>query len=165
MKTPVCDTDLKSGELCPSCEKRIAEGKITKLDFEVAQILYKINDRYNISNASFYKAIDLGRVVLILTRGEAGLLIGKQGKIVSELSSSLGKKVRIAEATGDVKKTIADIITPARLLGINHAFHEGKEVTKVRIAREDMPHLPLDVASLERILRSLLEDDVKLVFE
>ena len=165
MKTPVCDTDLKSGELCPQCEKRIAEGKITKLDFEVAQILYKINDRYNISNASFYKAIDLGRVVLILTRGEAGLLIGKQGKIVSELSSSLGKKVRIAEATGDVKKTIADIITPARLLGINHAFHEGREITKVRIARADMPHLPLDVASLERILRSLLEDDVKLVFE
>jgi len=165
MKTPVCDTDLKSGELCPQCEKKVAEGKITKLDFEVAQILYKINDRYNISNASFYKAIDLGRVVLILTRGEAGLLIGKQGKIVSELSSSLGKKVRIAEATGDVKKTIADIITPARLLGINHAFHEGKEVTKVRIARADMPHLPLDVASLEKVLRSLLEDDVKLVFE
>jgi len=165
MKTPVCDTDLKSGELCPQCEKKVAEGEITKLDFEVAQILYKINDRYNISNASFYKAIDLGRVVLILTRGEAGLLIGKQGKIVSELSSSLGKKVRIAEATGDVKKTIADIITPARLLGINHAFHEGKEVTKVRIARADMPHLPLDVASLEKVLRSLLEDDVKLVFE
>jgi len=165
MKTPVCDSDLKSGELCPLCEKKIAEGKITRLDFEVARILYKINDRYNISNASFFKAIDLGRVVLILTRGEAGLLIGKQGKIVSELSSSLGKKVRIAEASGDVKKTISDIITPARLLGINHAFHEGKEITKVRIAREDMAHLPLDIASLEKVLRALLEDDVKLSFE
>jgi transcription antitermination factor NusA-like protein len=138
---------------------------MTRLDFEVAQILYKINDRYNISNVSFYKAIDLGRVVLILTRGEVGLLIGKQGKIVSELSSSLGKKVRIAEASGDVKKTIADIITPARLLGINHAYHEGKEVTKVRIAREDLQCLPLDTAALEKILRSLLEEDAKLVFE
>ncbi|MFA6328806.1 MAG: transcription elongation factor NusA [Candidatus Micrarchaeia archaeon] len=165
MKTPVCDSDLKSGELCPSCEKKIADGRITKLDLEVAQILYKINDRYNISNASFYKAIDLGRVVLILTHGEAGLLIGKQGKIVSELSSSLGKKVRIAEASGDTKKTIADVITPARLLGINHAFHEGKERTKVRIAREDMQLLPLDVASLEKVLRSLAEGDVVLSFE
>jgi len=165
MKTPVCDSDLKAGELCPSCEKRVADGKISRLDFEVAQILYKINDRYNISNASFYKAIDLGRVVLILTRGEAGLLIGKQGKIVSEISSSLGKKVRIAEATGDVKKTIADIITPARLLGINHAFHEGKEITKVRIARADISELPLDINSLETVLRSLVEQDVKLVFE
>ena len=165
MKTPVCDSDLKSGELCPACEKKIADGRITRLDFEVALILYKINDRYNISNASFYKAIDLGRVVLILTRGEVGLLIGKQGKIVSEISSSLGKKVRIAEATGDVKKTIADIITPARLLGINHAFHDGKEITKVRIARADMGELPINIEALEKILRSLVEDDVKLSFE
>ena len=165
MKTPVCDSDLKSGELCPSCEKKLAEGRMEKLDVEVARILFRINDRYNITNASFYKAIDLGRVVLILTRGEVGLLIGKQGKIVSEISSSLGKKVRIAEASGDVKKTIADIITPARLLGINQAYHEGKEITKVRIARADKAELPLDVASLEKVLRSLVEQDVLLVFE
>jgi len=165
MKTPVCDSDLKDGELCPSCRKKLAEGKMTQLDFDVALILYKINDRYNISNAEFYKALDLGRVVLVLTRGEVGLLIGKQGKVVGELSSALGKKVRIAEATGDVKKTIADIITPARLLGINKVFHGGKEIMKVRIAREDAARLPLDIASLERVLRSLLEDDVKLSFE
>ena len=165
MKTPVCDSDLKSGELCPSCEKKIAEGKITRLDFDVALILYKINDRYNISNASFYKAIDLGKVVLILTRGEVGLLIGKQGQIVSEISSSLGKKVRIAEASGDVKKTIADIISPARLLGINHAFHDGKEITKVRIAREDRADIPIGAEALEKVLHSLVEDEVKLSFE
>ena len=106
-----------------------------------------------------------GRVVLILTKGEVGLLIGKQGKIVSEISSSLGKKVRIAEASGDVKKTIADIITPARLLGINHAYHEGKEITKVRIAHADMQHLPLGVDALEKVLRSLVGQDVRLVFE
>ncbi|VVB99344.1 NusA-like KH domain protein [uncultured archaeon] len=165
MKTPVCDSDVKSGELCPSCRKKLAEGKITALDFEVAQVLYKINERYNISNASFYKALDLDRVVLILTKGEVGLLIGKEGKIVSELSSSLGKKVRIAEMQGDVKKSIADIIMPARLLGINNIFHEGKEITKVRIAKADLAHLPLDIPSLEKVLRSLLEDDVKVVFE
>ncbi|MFA6214093.1 MAG: hypothetical protein WC717_02330 [Candidatus Micrarchaeia archaeon] len=165
MKTPVCDSDLKSGELCPSCEKKIAEGRMTRLDFEVARILYKINDRYNISNASFYKALDLGRVVLVLTRGEVGLLIGRQGKIVSELSSSLGKKVRIAEASGDVKKTIADLILPARLLGINKVFHEGKEITKIRIARADISKLPIDIGSLEAVLRSLVEQDVLLIFE
>ena len=73
--------------------------------------------------------------------------------------------MRIAEASGDVKKTIADIITPARLLGINHAFHEGKEITKVRISRADMADLPLGIDALEKVLRSLVEQDVKLVFE
>ncbi len=165
MKTPVCDSDIQNGELCPSCRKKLAQGKITKLDFEVAQILCKINERYNISNASFYKALDLGRVVLILTKGEVGLLIGKQGKIVSELSSALGKKVRIAKMKGDTKSSIADIIMPVKLLGINKVFSEGQEVLKVRMDKRDLQHLPMDVDSLEKVLKSLLEEQIKLSFE
>jgi transcription antitermination factor NusA-like protein len=165
MKTPVCDQCARETELCPSCSKKLAEGKITQLDFEVAQILCRINERYNISNASFFKALDLGKVVLILTREEVGLLIGKQGKVVSEISSALGKKVRIAQAGPDMKKTISDIISPARLLGINSVFHEGKEVCKVRIARTDLAHLPIDLGSLEKVLKSLLEGEVRLEIE
>lgn len=165
MKTPIPDEDIRAGEPSEATRKRIAEGKISGLDFEVAQILYKINERYNISNAEFYKALDLGRAVLILTRGDAGLLIGKDGKIVSELSAALGKKVRIAETRGDVKKSVADVIMPAKLLGINQVFHEGKEVTKVRIARHDLVHLPIDLPSLEKALRALMEQEVQLVVE
>ena len=165
MKTPIPEADIRSGSLADETKKRMSEGKITELDFEVAQILYKINERYNISNASFYKALDLGRAVLVLTNGEAGLLIGKDGKIVAELSSALGRKVRIAEVKGDVKKSVADVIMPAKLLGINQVFHDGKEVTKVRIAKADLPHLPIDIPSLEKALKSLMEEDVQLVFE
>ena len=85
MKTPVCDNDVKNGQLCDDCKRKLFEGKITQLDFEVAQILGRINERYNISNATFYRALDLGKVVLILTRGVVGLLLGTQGKVVSEL--------------------------------------------------------------------------------
>ncbi|HIH30681.1 TPA: hypothetical protein HA243_04730 [Candidatus Micrarchaeota archaeon] len=165
MKTPIPDDEVKAGALSDESKKRLSEGKITELDFEVAQILHKINERYNISDAEFHKALDLGRAVLILTRGEAGLLIGKQGKIVAELSSALGKKVRIAEIKGDVKKSVADVIMPARLLGINHVFHDGKEMTKVRISKHDLAHLPIDIPTLEKALRSLLEEEVQLVFE
>lgn len=165
MKTPVCELDVRSGELCSGCKAKLAEGKITQLDFEVAQMLARINERHNISNASFYKALDLGKVVLVLTRGEVGLLIGKQGKVVSELSASLGKKVRIAQTSGDTKKTISDIIMPARLLGVNKVFHEGREVCKVRIPRHDLVHLPIDINTLQTVLKSLLEDEVKLEFE
>lgn len=165
MKTPVCDADVRSGQLCAECRGKLEAGKITELDFEVARILCGINERYNITGASFHKALDLGRVVLILTQGEVGLLIGREGKIVGEISSALGKKVRIAEEQGDVKKTIADIIMPARLLGINRVFHEGREVTKVRLSRHDLAHLPIDITTLEKVLRHLLEDEVKVVFE
>ena len=165
MKTPVCDICIKSGQLCEQCSKKVADGRITLLDFEVAQILARINERINISNAEFYKALDLGRVVLVLTRGEVGLLIGKDGKVVSELSSALGRKVRIAEVRGDVKKSIADIIMPARLLGINSMYHEGREIVKVRIAKSDLAHLPLDLPTLEKALCALMEREVKLSVE
>jgi transcription antitermination factor NusA-like protein len=165
MKTPICDADIRSGELCATCRKKLADGTITQLDFEVAQILCRINERYNISNASFYKVLDLGRVALILTHGEAGLLIGKQGKVVSELSAALNRKVRIAETSGDMRKTISDIITPARLLGINTTFHEGKEATKVRIAKADLVLLPVEISVLQTVLVALLEGPVKLEFE
>jgi len=109
--------------------------------------------------------LDLGRAVLVLTRGEAGLLIGKEGKIVSELSHALGRKVRIVEVVGDVKKSVADVIMPAQLLGINQVFHDGKEITKVRIARSEAANLPIDISTLEKALRSLIGNEVQLVFE
>ncbi len=165
MKTPVPDDDLRRGELSDATRRMIFEGKLSELDWEIAQILRRINERYNISNASFFKALDLGRAVLVLTRGEAGLLIGKDGKIVSELSSALGRKVRIVEVSGDVKKSVADVIMPTRLLGINQIFHEGREITKVRIARSEVASLPIDIPTLERALRSLIGHEVQLVFE
>ena len=165
MMTPICEKCIREGAICAACGKKLADGRISRLDFEVAQILFKINERTNISNAEFYKALDLGKVVLVLTSGEVGLLIGKEGKIVSELSAALGKKVRIAQTHGDVKKTIADIITPARLLGINSVFHEGREMTKVRISRHDLERLPLDSAALGKALASLMEREVEVVFE
>lgn len=165
MQTPIPDEEIRKGELSAETKRKLAEGRITPLDVEVAQILHRINERYNLSAASFYRALDLGNAVLILTKGEVGVLIGKQGRTVAELSSALGRKVRIAELAPDPKKTVSDMIMPAKLLGINKMFHQGKEVTKVRIAKRDLAHLPISLPSLERALRSLLDSEVQLAFE
>jgi len=165
MKTPFSDSEVRAGELCEESRKKISEGALSELDFEVAQILLRINERYNISNASFFKVLDLGKAVLVMTKGEAGFLIGKNGKIVGELSSALGRKVRVVEVKGDVKKSVSDVIMPARLLGINRVFHDGKEFTKVRLSRHDLANLPIDLPTLEKALRSLLECAVQIVIE
>ena len=64
-----------------------------------------------------------------------------------------------------MKKSVADVIMPTKLLGINTVFHEGKEVTKVRIAKSEVVHLPIDIPTLEKALRSLIGHEVQLVFE
>jgi transcription antitermination factor NusA-like protein len=165
MKTPICDLCAQSGALCSGCRQKLSEGKVSDLDVQVSGLLWKINEKHNISEARFIKAVDLGRVILILTDGDVGILIGREGKVVSELSHALGKKVRIAESSGDVRKTLEDILMPVKLLGINKVYHEGREVQKVRLPRADMHRLPVDIPTLEQVLRSFLNSEVKVSFE
>ncbi|MEW6328720.1 MAG: KH domain-containing protein [Candidatus Micrarchaeota archaeon] len=165
MKTPICNLCVKSGVLCSGCEDKLGKGKISQLDVDVSRTLNALSTRFNLDAAEFAKAIDLGRVILILTRGEVGVLIGKEGKVVSELSQTLGKKVRIAEISGDMRKTISDVVMPAKLVGINTIFREGERTYKVRLLRSEIRALPVDINTLEKALYSLLDAKVNIVFE
>ena len=165
MKTPICELCAQTGTLCQGCKSKLKSGKINLTEVQIAKLLYQINEEYNISGASFENAIDLENIVVILTAGEPGLLIGKGGKVVSELSRALGKKVRIAEYTGDMKKTVADILLPVKLLGINTMYSKGGEYYKIKIPKPQFMQLPLDLLSLEKVLKSLLKNDVKISLE
>jgi transcription antitermination factor NusA-like protein len=165
MKTPVCGTCVMTSSLCVACQKKMKEGSISKLDVEVAQILYKINERHNISDASFVKAVDLGRVVLITTDGNVGLLIGRGGSVVSQISAALNKQVRIVEHSADIRKSISDMITPAKLLGINTVWHDGREKLKIRLHNKDAHHLPIDAQTLEGVIKGWLGKEAIITFE
>jgi transcription antitermination factor NusA-like protein len=165
METPICGICAKSEELCSGCRAKLRTGEITELDVQVSELLYKINEEHNLSLASFTRAIDLGKVVLILTKGEVGILIGRQGKVVSQLSSALGKRVRIAQHSGDVKKTIGDIITPAKLLGVNTIYSASGQHYRIRVLKSDQRVLPIDIPSLEKVLNSIMGAQVQISFE
>ena len=165
MKTPICDLCAQTGMLCQGCKSKLKSGSVNATEVQIAKLLYHINEEHNLSGASFEHAIDLGNVAVILTSGEPGLLIGREGKVVSEISRTLGKKVRIAEYTGDIKKTVADIILPAKLLGINTMYSKGGEYYRIKIAKAQFTQLPLDLLSLERVLKSLLKNDVRISLE
>jgi transcription antitermination factor NusA-like protein len=165
MSGQICELCMKSNVLCSGCSEKLKRGKISELDVKISRLLYKLRSRYNLENADFTKAIDLGRVVLVLTDKDVGLLIGREGKVVAEISQAVGKKVRIAEMSGDIKKTIADVVAPAKILGINKVYKSGGYVYKVRFSKREISQLPVDINTLEKALKSLLESDVMIVFE
>jgi transcription antitermination factor NusA-like protein len=165
MKIPICELCASTGTLCSGCSAKLSSGRITEQDVQVSMLLYKMKDKYNLQEADFTKSVDLGRVVLILTKGDVGKLIGREGKVVAEISHSLGKKVRIAEMGGDMRKTISDILMPAKLLGINEVFTAGGRAYKVRLLSSEMRQVPIDLNSLEKALYSLLDAKVNIVFE
>ncbi|MEM3399958.1 MAG: transcription elongation factor NusA [Candidatus Micrarchaeia archaeon] len=166
MKIPICELCAKTGVLCSGCENKLKAGKISELDVEVSKILTKLSDKFNLQNADVTKVVDLGRVVLILTKGDVGLLIGKDGKVVAELSNKLGKKVRIAEVSGDMRKTISDMVVPVKLVGINVLYKkDGEKVYKVRLLKSEIRQLPVDINTLEKALNSVMESTVAITFE
>ena len=165
MKIPICEICAKSTALCSGCEARMNEGKISEHDVKISRLLQKLAETHTLDAANFYKAIELDRLVVVLTKGDVGVLIGREGKIVAEISNTVGKKVRIAEVSGDMRKTVSDVVVPARVLGINTVFGDGKQKYRVRLARGDARQLPADIKTLENALGHLFEKEVAIVFE
>ncbi len=165
MKIPICELCAQSKALCSGCEHKLKQGKITESDVAISNALMELKEKFKLDAANFTKSVDLGRAVLIFTGGDVGVLIGRDGKVVSELSHRLGKKVRIAEHTGDVKKTISDVLMPAKLIGINTVFSGGGKSFRVRLLKSEMRDLPVDRETLEKALMTILESKVMIQFE
>ncbi len=166
MKFPICLKCAKSDTLCDSCESKLRNGEITELDVRISRLLLEIHKVHNITTASFEHAYDFGDTVVIFTKGDVGVLIGRKGAVVSRLSKELKKKVRIAQLRSDSHKTIEDLVAPARLLGINIVYTKDGEYHKIRIDRRTAHKLPVSIPTLERVAALLLKTkNIKITFE
>jgi len=165
LRTPICNGCAWAKSLCPECKQKLDRGALSQLDVDVSRILYRINETHNISRASFLNSVDFGNVVILLTDSEPGILIGRRGKVVSALSLALGRKVRIIKKDGDIKRLIADLVSPARLLGINAVYSAGQEKLKIRICAPEGKALYLDEGTLQSVIKSWIEKDVDIIIE
>lgn len=165
MKTPICEVCAKTGELCQNCVSGIRKGRITQLDAKISSLLYQINEKHNITNASFVKSVELDGLVIIFTDTDPGLLIGRGGKVVAELTAATGKKVRIAKYNNDIKRALEDLTYPVCLLGINRVYSQGKEIMKLRLPKNTQNGLPIALPLLQKAAARLLNSEVSIVFE
>ena len=163
MVLPVCDVCLKSGMLCQGCENKLKSGEITQMDLDIAKILYKLGE----GKIGFKKTIEIGDTVIIVTEKEqVGKLIGKSGKIVREISHSIGKKVRVVGENSDLRAVAKDILAPARLSGINIIYgKEGQKKYKIRVMAEDSRRIPGRVDVLNSIIKELTSEDTLVVVD
>ncbi|MEM3030453.1 MAG: hypothetical protein QXH27_01845 [Candidatus Micrarchaeia archaeon] len=165
MKLPICELCASTSVLCSGCSERLAEGRLTQLDVDASRLLHRLAADHPLENIELKRALDLGKVVLLLVRGDVGALIGREGRVVNEISKGLGKKVRIAEDAGDLKKMLADIVSPARVLGINQVFKREGTAFRIRIPKADIPSLPVPLSVLEKALASLFSAPAEIFFE
>ncbi|HTX60811.1 MAG TPA: KH domain-containing protein [Methanobacterium sp.] len=163
MVLPICDVCLKSGMLCQGCENKLKSGEITQMDLDIAKILYRVGD----GKIGFKKTIEIGDMVIIVTeKDQVGKLIGKSGKIVREISKTIGRKVRVVGENSDLRSVARDILAPARISGINIVYgKDGQEKYKIRVMREDARRIPGKIDVLNDIIQGLTSEKTLVVVD
>ena len=136
-KLPICAQDAKAGALCKDCSEKHQKGTITDLDITVSKLFSAVDEKFNLEDASFTKAIDMDSFIIIVTEGKVGQLVGRKGRLVRYLSEKLGKLVRVVEVNDDINKAILDLLGQVSVVGINKVYKkEGHTEYSVMIAKD-----------------------------
>lgn len=163
MIAPFCSICLRSGVLCPACERKIKDqNQVSQFDYDVCRYL---NEKFIDSNVEYVSSFLAGNVAILFMKGSVGAVIGREGSGARELSAKLGKRIKIINADSDMKNTISGIINPLELLGINTLFKNGVETCKIRVSKKNFAHISFDITSLEKILANLMKKQVMISFE
>ncbi|MFH1835855.1 MAG: hypothetical protein ABH851_06675 [Methanobacteriota archaeon] len=162
MTLPICDVCAKTGVLCNGCENKLSSGSISPLDVELSKIIFELSGE----DVSFTKAIETEEHVIILAPKESlGKIIGRSGATINVISRKIGKQVRVVGA-GELNEMIYDLISPARVLGINNVFmSDGSTFQRIRVSIKDKPKLRLSLSDIEQLISSISKDKVEIVFE
>ena len=158
---------LKSNILCSGCEHKLKEGKISPLDVKISRILFELAQKYHgLDKINFKRAIEAkGLIVLLVGRGEISVVVGKGGKVIRNLTEILRSKVRVIEEGAEIHKQVQDIITPAKVHGINILYSSRGEEHRVRISRASLKILPANIDAIQALFAKLTDKNVELVFE
>lgn len=172
MNGPCCIEDSRKGVLCEKCEKKLAEGKLTPLDFEVMKAIVKLGDSIIFADLEIIKAIEAEDQLALLCKGNIGSIIGKEGKNIKELSEKLGeegkpKKIRIIESTPDERKTIQNLLgkEAPRIIAVTEThLPNGEKTCRVMVSKNDKSRLWATKETLESLLNSILETKTEIIF-
>lgn len=158
MKTALCSFCLKSGILCPSCQKKLRSGEVSEVDLETARILLSLESLYPpLQETYFHKAIEAnGILAIVVGQGDVARMLSYGGKIIKNLGEKMGKRIRVLEYGVNDRKFLEDLFAPLSIITINTIWlPDGTTETRVILkrGRQRAPHL--NVKALKEIAKSL----------
>lgn len=163
IKTPICEVCLKSEVLCSGCDSKLKNQEITDLDISISKYLYKLEQSLIVSEANFIKSHDLEDFILLLAKGNIAPLIGKEGKTIKMISKKFGKRVRII-SEGDMKTMAQDLVSPARIFGINVLYTPMGEEYNIVIPKSDRRKIIMSDRTLKKALSVLFNNKLNIKF-
>ena len=165
VRLPICQDCAAGRDLCPLHKEMLEKGLLSETDIKVSRILYELDRYYRIGDTvELVRAIDIGSFVLLLVRGDVSRLIGKSGRVLKAIRQKVGKPVRIVEIDVDLKKSIQDLFSGARVIGVGEEKKEGKSIYKIYVLRRDVKFLPFKYKDLEKALSYIVPGEFVVEF-
>ena len=171
MKTPLCHICIKSGILCPRCQGLVDSGEYDEVDIDVMKALLELEEKtfQDLKDMSYHKSYLVEDLLVVQLSGKSlsPYQLSRLAKQIAEkLKDKYNVKVRVIEKTGELRKMAAQLLAPARILGVNTLWlPDGSFESIIRISRYDEKILPARKEVIEEVLSKILNATVKVRFE
>lgn len=150
--------------MCPDCKAKLDSSEFTEHDLRASRALHSIKQDYPLDDASFERARDFDSFYVIYTKTPSAL-IGKGGRVARRLDELMEKKVKIVDFGAEPEKQLNELFLPVRLRGVNKAYKNGEEVTRVRVFKRDVGRIPLPKETVVSLVKEYYGDNAELLLE
>jgi transcription antitermination factor NusA-like protein len=167
LNTPLCNFCIKSGILCQKCREKVKSGEVTETDVQIAKLLLKLEEKNPIlQNVHFFNAYDVDNALAIVVgQGDLPKFLSSGGKIVRDISDSMGKKVRIIERKSELRTFLEDLFAPVPITAINKIWlPDGSEETRVILPGYSR-RLPMKPGVLKDLAKKIRGITLRIAFE
>jgi transcription antitermination factor NusA-like protein len=164
---PLCSFCIKSGIFCQKCQKKIDSGQIGETDIKIAKLLIALEQRYpSLQKIRFHNAFEVDSVLAIVVgRGHLSAFFENNGKILREIAQETGKRVRVIEKHGEVRRFLEDLFAPVNITTINTIWLPGG-TTETRVILAGRPRrLPLKTRVLKRLAKKIRGITLRIAYE
>ncbi len=168
MKIPLDYVCVKSGLLCNRCQSLVDSGVVEPFEIEIMKILIELEEKEfkELRDVEYHKAYKLDDLIVLVISSPQYISQSKLIKLAKVLQERLKSKVRILEKSNNIKNTAIQLLSPARVLGVNTIWlPDGSVQYVVRISKSEKRFLPADTSVLETVLEKLHSTAVKIRVE
>lgn len=167
MRLPICNFDAKNRLLCPQCETKLEDGRLTRADIDASFKLAKLaKNNAEIEKFTLFSCKEI-RGNLILTLAKDDILATRHNKGVYKLlEGEFEKKIWLVDEDTDVKNFIKNLLFPTKVVSINPIWRPGGiEKTRTIISGRYTANFPIDLDRVIELVKSVKNLDIEIDFE
>jgi transcription antitermination factor NusA-like protein len=162
VKIPLDVICVRSGVLCPRCRRIIESGEHLEVEVDVMRHLLELENDNNfkfLRNTTYVKSYKVNTTLIVVLDIPEPISRPNLIRLAKTLEERLGLKIRIVQRTSDPKQFIQQLISPARIQGIDSVWTpDGSVQHIVRIPKSDARFIPMRIDMLENLLSSIYNE-------